>query len=57
VVHWLVDLIWLSFVSVLVYKTHSLWGQRFQQWVFIAISLMLVGFGVWFLISGIQMVV
>jgi threonine/homoserine/homoserine lactone efflux protein len=57
VVHWLVDLAWLSFVSVLVYKTHSLWGKRFQQWVFIAISLMLVGFGVWFLIAGIQMVV
>jgi threonine/homoserine/homoserine lactone efflux protein len=57
VVHWLVDLAWLSFVSVLVYKTHSLWGKKFQQWVFIAISLMLVGFGGWFLISGIQMVV
>jgi threonine/homoserine/homoserine lactone efflux protein len=57
VVHWLVDLAWLSFVSVLVYKTHSLWGKRFQQWVFTAISLILAGFGVWFLISGIQMVV
>ncbi len=57
VVHWLVDLAWLSFVSVLVYKTHSLWGKRFQQWVFTTISLMLAGFGVWFLISGIQMVV
>jgi threonine/homoserine/homoserine lactone efflux protein len=57
VVHWLLDLAWLSLVSVLVYKTHSLWGKEFQQWLFIAISLMLVGFGVWFLISGIQMVV
>lgn len=57
IVHWLVDLLWLSFVSVLVYKTHSLWGVRFQEGVFIACSLLLVAFGVWFVISGIQMVV
>jgi len=57
VVHWLCDLIWLSFVSVTVYKTHSLWGRRFQEWVFIACSLLLIGFGVWFMVSGIQSVV
>ena len=57
VVHWLIDLLWLSFVSILVYRTHSLWGNKFQQWVFIAISLTLVGFGAWFLISGVRMVV
>ena len=55
VVHWLVDLAWLSFVSVLVYKTRSLWGRGLQRWVFIANSLLLVGFGGWFLVSGIQM--
>ena len=55
VVHWLCDLLWLSFVSVLVYRTHSLWGKKFQQWVFIASSLLLAGFGVWFLISGIRL--
>jgi threonine/homoserine/homoserine lactone efflux protein len=52
-VHWLIDLIWLSFVSVLVYKTRSLWGEKFQEWVFIASSLLLVGFGIWFVVSGI----
>ncbi len=57
VVHWLCDLAWLSFVSVVVNRTHSLWGKKFQQWVFIASSLLLAGFGVWFLISGIRMVV
>ncbi len=57
VVHWLCDLVWLSFVSVLVYKSRSLWGQRFQEWVFIASSLLLGGFGIWFVISGIQTVV
>ncbi len=55
-VHWLIDLIWLSFVSVLVYKTRSLWGEKFQEWVFIASSLLLVGFGVWFMVSGIRAV-
>jgi len=54
IVHWLCDLIWLSFVSVTVYKTHALWGQKLQEWIFIACSLVLVGFGLWFLISGIQ---
>ncbi len=57
VVHWLVDLLWLSFISVLVYRTHSLWGRKFQEGLFIACSLLLVGFGGWFLISGIQTVV
>jgi len=57
IAHWLCDLIWLSFVSVTVYKTHSLWGLRFQEWVFIACSLLLIGFGIWFMVSGIQSVV
>ena len=52
--HWLCDLIWLSLVSVLIYRTHALWGQRVQEWMFIACSLLLVGFGGWFLVSGIQ---
>ena len=57
VVHWLCDLLWLSFVSVTVYKTHSLWGRKFQELVFIACSLLLIGFGVWFMVSGIRSVV
>ena len=52
IAHWLCDLVWLSFVSVLVYRTHSLWGRKAQEWMFIACSLLLVGFGGWFLISG-----
>jgi threonine/homoserine/homoserine lactone efflux protein len=57
VVHWLCDLVWLSFVSVLIYKTRALWGKRFQQGVFIACGLVLVGFGVWFIVSGVRLVV
>ena len=55
-VHWLCDLIWLSLVSVLIYRTHALWGKRLQEWIFIACSLLLVGFGGWFLVSGIKSV-
>lgn len=55
-VHWLCDLIWLSFVSILIYKTKSLWGRKFQQGLFIICSLLLIGFGGWFLISGLQLV-
>ena len=54
VVHWLCDLFWLSLVSVIVYKTHSLWGKKLQGWVFIASSMLLAGFGIWFVVSGIQ---
>lgn len=55
--HWLCDLIWLSFVSVLVYRTHALWGQKLQAIIFIGCSLLLIGFGGWFMVSGIQLIV
>jgi threonine/homoserine/homoserine lactone efflux protein len=54
VVHWSCDLVWLSLVSNAVYRTHSFWGKGAQEWIFIACSLLLVGFGIWFLASGIQ---
>ncbi|MDD5127956.1 MAG: LysE family transporter [Dehalococcoidales bacterium] len=57
VVHWLCDLIWLSFVSFTFYKTHSLWGKGWQEALFIGCSLLLVGFGGWFIISGVNLVV
>ena len=57
VAHWLCDLVWLSLVSILVYKTKSLWGNKLQEGVFIACSLLLVGFGGWFLVSGIQLMI
>ncbi len=57
VVHWSCDLLWLSFISITVYKTHSLWGRKFQVWLFSACSLLLIGFGTWYIISGIQLIV
>jgi len=57
VVHWLCDLVWLSLVSTVVYRTRSLWGLKFQEWLFITCSLLLIGFGGWFLVSGIRLVI
>lgn len=54
--HWSVDLIWLSIVSALVYRTHKLWAPAFQEAVFTGCGLLLVGFGGWFVVSGIQAV-
>jgi threonine/homoserine/homoserine lactone efflux protein len=57
VAHWMCDLIWLSFVSMLINKTHHYLDKRFQEWLFIAASLFLVFFGFRFIISGIQTIV
>ncbi|UCH52078.1 MAG: LysE family transporter [Chloroflexota bacterium] len=57
IVHWSCDLLWLSLFSKVVYRTHTLWGRKLQEWLFIACSLLLVSFGLWFLISGIQLVI
>jgi TRAP-type C4-dicarboxylate transport system permease small subunit len=46
--------VWLSFLSVSVYKTHSFLSQRWQEWLFIIISLLLVFFGIRFIVIGIQ---
>jgi len=56
-VHWLCDLVWLTLVSNVIYRTRTFWGQHLQEWLFIACSLLLVGFGIWFLISGIRLVI
>ena len=55
-VHWLCDLAWLSFVSILIYRTKSLWSRKFQEGLFITCSLLLVGFGVgsWLQVSRMQ---
>jgi len=57
IVHWLCDLVWLTLVSNVIYRTHTFWRPKVQEWLFIACSLLLVGFGIWFLISGIQFVI
>jgi len=56
-VHLLCDLGWLSFISVIVYRTKSLWKGKVHEGLLIACSLLLIGFGGWFLSSGIGLVI
>jgi threonine/homoserine/homoserine lactone efflux protein len=53
IVHWLCDLVWLSVVSFVIYRTHSFWGEKVQEWVFIVLSLALLYFGGQFIVKGI----
>ena len=53
VVHWLCDLVWLSLVSVVIFRTRKFWGARFQEWVFIILALALLFFGGQFIVRGI----
>jgi len=56
-VHLLCDFGWLSFISVLVHRTKSLWRGKFQEGLLVTCSWLLIGFGGWFLSSGIRLVV
>jgi threonine/homoserine/homoserine lactone efflux protein len=57
IVHLLCDFGWFAFVSVMVHRTKSMWGGKVQRGLLIASSLLLIGFGGWFLSSGIRLVV
>jgi threonine/homoserine/homoserine lactone efflux protein len=52
VVHWLCDFIWLSVVSIIIYRTRGFWGQTMQEWVFIILSIALLFFGCQFIVKG-----
>lgn len=52
-VHWLCDLVWLSLVSVAVYRTRHFWGQKIQEWAFVVLALALLYFGGYFIVKGI----
>lgn len=59
ITHWSCDLIWLSTISFFIFYTQRLWGRRalkIQEGIFITCSLLLVGFGGWYLVSGIQLI-
>jgi len=53
IVHWFCDLVWLSIVSLAIYRTHSFWGEKVQEWVFIVLSVALLYFGGQFIVKGI----
>ena len=54
-VHWACDLVWLTFVSHFIFRTHHFLGERFQLWLFTATSVFLAGFGIYYIFSGIRM--
>lgn len=54
--HWTCDLVWLSIVSVFIFKTRALWQQQFQKGIYVICSFLLVGFGIWFVSSGLQQI-
>ena len=53
IVHWLCDLVWLSLVSVSVYRTRKFWSEKMQERIFIILSLALLYFGGRFIVMGI----
>jgi len=54
--HWICDLIWLSIVSVAIFRTRNLWGNKLQSWILVACSLLMFGFGIWFIVSGVRLI-
>ena len=54
VAHWLCDLVWLTFVSFTIFKTHKFWAQKYQEYIFILLSIFLVYFGSQFILQGID---
>jgi threonine/homoserine/homoserine lactone efflux protein len=55
VTHWLCDLGWLSFLSWGVFTSKRLWTPGVYRGVLIACAAVLAGFGGWFIISGIRL--
>jgi threonine/homoserine/homoserine lactone efflux protein len=54
VVHWMCDLVWLSVVSVSIYRTRRFWGLNLQEFVFVMLSILLAYFGGMFIVKGID---
>ncbi|MFX1514489.1 MAG: LysE family transporter, partial [Promethearchaeota archaeon] len=54
-VHWSTDFFWLLFVSYSVHETQQFLSQGFYKFIFWACSLLLVIFGVWFLLGAGEM--
>ncbi|MFC1968374.1 LysE family transporter [Chloroflexota bacterium] len=50
--HWLIDFLWVLFISVVVFKSRGLWSRKVQNIVFGACAVSLVGFGAWFVFSA-----
>ncbi len=56
-IHLACDFGWLFFISTVVYRTKAKWQGKFRVGLPIVCSFLLIGFGGWFLSSGIQLLV
>jgi len=54
VVHWPCDLVWSEFLSMGTFKSRRWWTGKVQRIVFSVCALILLGFGAWFLFSGLS---
>jgi threonine/homoserine/homoserine lactone efflux protein len=52
ITHWSCDLLWDTFVSVSVFKSKRFWTKRVHTAIFSFCFVVLVGFGIWFIISA-----
>lgn len=52
------NLIWYPFASIVTYKTSSTTrGQKIKEPLLIICSILLIGFGIWFVVSGVQAII
>ena len=56
IAHWVCDLIWLSAISQIFHRTHHFLPSRFQEGLFIIMALFLAGFGLYYVVSGINLI-
>ena len=56
-VHWSFDLVWLFFLSWVVFRSKRLWTPKVTRVVFGICAAVLAGFGVWFIYSGISLAI
>jgi len=54
IVHWLCDFVWYSLISYGVHRSGRVWGKKVQLLLFGLSSFLLIGFGVWFIISSLK---
>jgi threonine/homoserine/homoserine lactone efflux protein len=54
VVHWPCDLVWSEFLSWGTFKSRKWWTGKVQRIVFSICALVLLGFGAWFVFSGLS---
>jgi threonine/homoserine/homoserine lactone efflux protein len=52
ITHWFCDLLWNTFVTITVFKSKRFWTKKVRDIIFGFCFLVMVGFGLWFIISA-----